>query len=387
MSSLSFADVRLNYDPAAPQQRFRDAGLEAAFLSPSEQLPKAPTWPEGGAPQAVPLTPAPSETDDLTRFRGYDAVVVTWTSAEASALAALMTPSQPINTWYEYRHGIDAYIPLVTGKDAPFNDSSAEMQRYYHSLGLYFPCQIGNAKVLLIKSGLHLAYDGPATPVKKLMAEIATAVKPKVFITTGTSGGIGADVLLGDVIVGGKVRFDCTAQFKGEPWHDESFTASTLPSGGVTAATPALLQLNASRIPNARSTPKIWCAPTDTIVTTDCFAFDDSTDHYKLQGLGQVCEMGDAMVASALQGIEGLSWYAVRNASDPQIKNPTNNLKQAEQEAAQIYAKYGGLTTAGSVITTWAILRAATATGAHLEQEKPGFKLGRLPRERTPQLT
>ena len=93
------------------------------------------------------------------------------------------------------------------------------------------------------------------------------------------------------------------------------------------------------------------------------------------------------MVASALQGIEGLSWYAVRNASDPQIKNPTNNLKQAEQEAAQIYAKYGGLTTAGSVITTWAILRAATATGAHLEQEKPGFKLGRLPRERTPQLT
>ena len=212
MSSLSFADVRLNYDPAAPQQRFRDAGLEAAFLSPSEQLPKAPDWPEGGAPQAVPLTPAPSETDDLTRFRGYDAVVVTWTSAEASALAALMTPSQPINTWYEYRHGIDAYIPLVTGKDAPFNDSSAEMQRYYHSLGLYFPCQIGNAKMLLIKSGLHLAYDGPATPVRKLMAEIATAVKPKVFITTGTSGGIGADVLLGDVIVGGKVRFDCTTQ-------------------------------------------------------------------------------------------------------------------------------------------------------------------------------
>jgi uridine phosphorylase len=387
MSSLSFADVRLNYDPAAPQQRFRDAGLEAAFLSPAAQLPKVPAWPEGGAPQPVVLTPAPAETDDLTRFAGYDAVVVTWTSAEASALAALMTPSHPINTWYEYRHGIDAYLPLVTGKMAPFNDSSAEMQRYYHSLGLYFPCQIGGAKVLLIKSGLHLAYDGPAIPVKKLMAEIATAVKPRVFITTGTGGGIGADVLLGDVIVGGKVRFDCTTQFKSEPWHDASFTASALPSGGVTAATPALLQINASRIPNARSTPKIWCAPTDTIVTTDCFAFDDSTDHYKLQGLGQVCEMGDAMVASALQGIEGLSWYAVRNASDPQIPNPTDNLKQAEQEAAQIYAKYGGLTTAASVITTWAIVRAATAVGARSQPEKPGFKLGRLPRERTPQLT
>ncbi len=387
MSSLSFADVRLNYDPAAPQQRFRDAGLEAAFLSPTAQLPTVPTWPDGGAPKAVPLTPAPAATDDLTRFKGYDAVVVTWTSAEASALAALMTPSNPVNTWYEYRHNVAAYVPLVTGKKAPFNDSSAEMQRYYHSLGLYFPCEIGSAKVLLIKSGLHLAYDGPATPVKKLMAEIATAVKPKIFITTGTGGGIGADVLLGDVIVGAHVRFDCTTQFKNEPWHNASFNASALPTGGVSAATPALLKTNASRIPNARSTPKIWSASSDTIVTTDCFAFDDSTNHYGLQGLGQACEMGDAMVASALQGIAGLSWYAIRNASDPQIPNPTKNLKEAEQQAAQIYAKYGGLTTAGSVITTWAIVRAATTTGGSTHPEKAGFKLGRLPRERDPQLT
>jgi hypothetical protein len=114
MSSLSFADVRLNYDPSAPQQRFRDAGLEAAFLSVSAQLPTAPAWPED-APRAVPLTPAPAETDDLTRFKGYDAVVVTWTAAEASALAALMTPSHPTSSWYEYRHGVKAYEPLVTG--------------------------------------------------------------------------------------------------------------------------------------------------------------------------------------------------------------------------------------------------------------------------------
>jgi hypothetical protein len=381
MSALSYADVRLNYDPAAPQQRFRDAGLEAAFLNPSAQLPKAPAWPEGGAPQPIDLTPTPKATDDLTRFHGYDAVVVTWTSAEASALAALLTPSHPISAWYEYRHGVAAYETLVTGKMAPFNDSSAEMKRYYRSLGLYFPCEIGNAKVLLFKSGLHLAYDGPATPVKQLMREIATAVKPKALITTGTGGAIGADVLLGDVIVGAKVRFDCTTQFKNEPWHNESFSASALPPGGVSAATPALLQMNASRIPNARPTPKIWADSSDTIVTTDNFAFDDSTDHYGLQGLGQVCEMGDAMVANALQGISGLSWYAVRNASDPQIPNPTDNIKEAEQQAAQIYAKYGGLTTAGSVITTWAILRAASASLVMSHAQSTGFKLGRLAHE------
>ena len=383
MPKLSFSDVRLNYDPSAPQQRFRDAGLEAAFDNPSAQLPSAPPWPAGSAPQPISLTPIPTPADDLSRFKGYDAVVVTWTAAEAAALAALFTPAHPISAWYEYQHGVAAYLPLVTGANSPFNDSSSEMARYYHSLGLYSPCQIGNAKVLLFKSGLHFAYDGPATPVKKLMTEIAQAVSPKVFITTGTAGAIGANVLLGDVVVGGSVRFDCTTQFKTEPWRDAAFTPSPLPPGALSAMTPALLQLNASRVPDSRSTPKIWSAATDAIVTTDCFAFDDSTDYYKLQGLGRVCEMGDAMVASALQGIPGLAWHAIRNASDPQIPNPNHNIEEADQQAAQIYAKYGGLTTAGSVIATWAVihsgisLRPEASSGGKAAQAS-GFKLGRI---------
>jgi uridine phosphorylase len=377
IAKLGLADVRLNYDPAAPQQRFRDAGLEAAFMEPRAQLPSAPAWPADGVPQPILLKPAPAPTDDLSRFKGYDAVVVTWTAAEASALAALLTPDHPTSAWYEYRHDIDAYLHLVTGSKAPFNDPSKEMARYYHSLGLYFPCQIGSAKVLLFKSGLHFAYDGPATPVKKLMAEIAQAVGPKVFITTGTAGAIGADVLLGDVVVGGSVLFDCTGQFKGQPWHHAAFIPSPLPAGALGAVTPALLEVNASRVPNSRSTPKIWDGPTDAIVTTDVFAFDDSTDYYKLQGLGRACEMGDAMVASALQAFPGLSWHAIRNASDPQIANPNHDIKQADQEAAQIYAKYGGLTTAASVITTWAVILAST-TLKPTSDKHSGFKLGRL---------
>jgi hypothetical protein len=382
MTKLSYSDVRLNYDPSAPQQRFRDMGLEAAFATPSAQLPTAPPWPAGGAPTPIVLTPAPKPTDSLSRFKGYDAVVVTWTAAEAAALAALFTPGHTISEWFEYRHGIAAYLPLVTGAKSPFNDSSSEMARYYHSLGLYFPCQIGSAKVLLFKSGLHLAYDGPATPVKKLMAEIAEAVGPKIFITTGTAGAIGADVLLGDVVAGGSVRFDCTGQFEAEPWHDEAFTPSPIPAGVLDSIDPALLALNAARVPNARPTPKIWHGPTDAIVTTDIFAFDDSTDHYKLQGLGRVCEMGDAMVAMALQGMDNIAWHAIRNASDPQIPNPENNIEKADQQAAQIYAKYGGLTTAASVIATWAVIRAGTPT-----QQSTGFKLGRLAPVRVPEFS
>jgi len=384
---LTYADVRLNYDPSAPQQRFRDAGLEAAFEEPSALLPTVPKWPDDGVPKPIDLSPAPQPTDDLTRFEGYDAVIVTWTSAEAAALATLMTPGHPVSEWYEYRHDVDAYIPLVTGDNAPFNENSAEMARYYHSLALYFPVIIGSAKVLLMKSGLHLAYDGPATPVKKLMAEIAAAVKPKIFITTGTGGGIGADVKLSDVIAGGIVRFDSTTQFKSEPWAHASFNAAPLPAGAMAAITPELISLNAARIPGARTTPKIWDAPANAIVTTDCFAFDDSTDYYKLQGLGQVCEMGDAMVASALQGIAGLAFHAVRNASDPQIPNAKNDIKAADQQAAQIYAKYGGLTTAASVVTSWAIVYAASKAVSNKakvdsQHDVETFKLGRQAPER-----
>ena len=386
--ALTYADVRLNYDPSAPQQRFRDAGLEAAFEKPSALLPTTPPWPADGAPKPIALSPIPQPADDLTRFKGYDAVIVTWTSAEAAALAALMTPDHPISDWFEYRHDIAAYIPLVTGHNAPFNDNTPEMARYYHTLALYFPCTIGSAKILLMKSGLHLAYDGPAIPVKKLMSEIAAAIEPRIFITTGTGGAIGADVLLSDVIAGGIVRFDCTGQFKNEEWAHASFDASPFPAGTLDAIAPALLSLNASRIPGARPTPKIWSAPANAIVTTDTFAFDDSTDFYKLQGLGQVCEMGDAMVASALQGIPGLMWHAVRNASDPQIPNPNHDIKAADQQAAQIYAKYGGLTSAASVITSWAIVYAASKAAlfnrrigsTHVET----VKLGRTAPEHAP---
>jgi len=129
---------------------------------------------------------------------------------------------------------------------------------------------------------------------------------------------------------------------------------------GLAAITPALTSVNAARIPGARPAPQIFSASTDAIVTTDFFAFDDSTNHYGLQSLGRACDMGDAMVAQALQPAAGLAWYAIRNASDPQMPNPTGNMTKANEDAASIYAKYGALTTAASLIATWAVIKAAT---------------------------
>ena len=352
-------DLRLNYDPEFPQERFRKLGVEAALKSSTGRLPSTVPWPDTSKPVPAPLAKAPAETDDLSKFAGYDAIVVTWTAAEAAALAAMLVPDYLPSRWYEYRHGVADYIPLVTGGDAPFNDKTADMARYYHSLGLYFPCTIGKARVLLFKSGLHLDYDGPHYPVRKLMAELAAAVRPKLFITTGTGGGIGKQVALGDVVVAAKVRFDCTTQFKSESFAKAAYSTSALPAGAIAAVTPDLTRVNAARVEGGRKIPKIWSGGQSTIVTTDFFGFDDSTNYYKLQGLGQACDMGDAMVADALQQSRDIRFYAIRNASDPQISDPSGNIKAAKKTAGEIYSKYGVFTTAASAIASWAVIDAA----------------------------
>jgi hypothetical protein len=358
--AIAIEDLVLNYDPEFPQERFRSAGLAAALKSSSGRLPGPVPWPPGHGPTAEPLDPEPADTDDLSRFAGCDAVIMTWTAAEAAALAALFTPDYLPSRWYDYRHNAEAYVPLVTGGLAPFNDKRADMARYYRSLGLYFPCRVGRARVLLFKSGLHLAYDGPATPLHKLVVQIVQTVKPKMLITTGTGGAIGADVALGDVVIATHTRFDCTTQFKAKPWATASYATSPLPSGTLARITPDLTRVNALRIPGARPMPTVWAAEApDVIVTTDFFGFDDSTDHYKLQGLGRACEMGDAMIGNAMQDVPGTAWYAVRNASDPQIPNPTGDIRAAEHKAGQIYAEWGAFTTAASAIASWAIIDAA----------------------------
>jgi nucleoside phosphorylase len=357
--NINVDDLILNYDPEAHQERFLQAGVEAASLGSEDRLPATVPWPAASKPVPVVLDPVPAETDDLSRFTGYDAVIVTWTSAEAAALAALLTPGHPVSTWYEYRHNVAEYVPLVTGPMAPFQDDTPDMARYYHSLGLYFPCTIGPARVLLLKSGLHLDYDGPAVPVRKMIAELLQTVQPKLFITTGTGGGIGAEVALGDVVIAGRVRFDCQTQFKNAGWVGGPYNTSSLPTGSLEAITPALTRVNAAKVVGGRATPKFWATATDTIVTTDFFGFDDSTDFYKLQGNGAcACDMGDAMIGLVMQDFPDIAWHAIRNASDPQIPNPTNDIQTAKLQAGEIYTRYGAFTTAASVIASWAIVDA-----------------------------
>jgi len=74
-----------------------------------------------------------------------------------------------------------------------------------------------------------------------------------------------------------------------------------------------------------------------------------------------VWKISDAMLAMALAGFPGVEFHSIRNASDPQIPNPTGNIETANKQAGQMFSKYGPFTAAGSAIATWAVLSAKFA--------------------------
>ena len=325
--------------------------------SAQKTLAAAPVpWPAAYAPQAAPPARPPNPDDPLPPS---DVLVVTWTAGEARTLADLMTGGN-FEDWYSYKSNVAAFIPKVTGPRAPFNDDSAQMRRYYHTLGVYCPFRIGSITGIALKSGLHMAYDGPAMPVVDLWRQLVAQARPKLLITTGTGGGIGADVQLGDVVIAAATRFHLTGELKDEPFAKTSYPTS---AAGLDVAkmraliTDDLLRPNGEKLKVPRVPKMIYPADGVDVVSTDVFAFDDSTNHFGLQGLGKCCDMGDATLGLALSKLEsGTSWVAIRNASDPQIPNPGNSLETAKQVAEDIYGEYQCVTTAGSVVATWATI-------------------------------
>ncbi len=115
-------------------------------------------------------------------------------------------------------------------------------------------------------------------------------------------------------------------------------------------------------MPAAGRPPKIFNRPVaavkDTeIVTTDFFAFDDTSNTFGIEGLGLAVEMGDAVLGMVVKqmGAKAAKWAAVRS-SDPQIDSAGLTKKEAATKAAGIYERFGYWTTIASAITCWALI-------------------------------
>jgi nucleoside phosphorylase len=308
-------------------------------------------WPSDSAPIPEKLTTY-SANNSLPKC---DVLIVTWTVEEAKALSDVLTPGYNSKTgWYAYTKGYTDYKSMFTAISP-----AIESKR----LGSYFVTNIGKKKVLCFKSEVHMSTDSIQLPIQKLWQQIISDVTPKIVITTGTAGGIGANANLGDVVISKKVRFDCTKKFKSQPFATQQYKATNnLKTPKPDTLIKKLLAANSNQLPTGSPTPSFF-DDTDSynkaagIVTTDFFAFDNIQNTYGLQKLGSAVEMGDAVLAMVCKqiGKSAPEWICIRNASDPEIKDDTT-IQEQKKKAAQIYEQYGYWTTVCSAIACWAFV-------------------------------
>jgi len=338
----------IDFDSEAPSGREFLAFSTSTGLSRFTDL----TWPKGLAPK----------TGDAPRGRSgaplprADVLVVTWTVDEGHALSRVLTPGKDSrNDYRPYTHN----YPSIARKLRP-GCPAREAKR----LGAYWTTTIGGKSAVVVKSDSHMSQDGPQLPNREIWAQMITEVQPKLVITTGTGGGIGKEFEVGDVIVSPVVRFDCISKFKREPFHEAHYS-SMRPKTTYFGAINRLISTNAGQLPkdNKRAPKIVQVSPdalSSSVVTTDFFGFDTSDNHYHLQKLGDLSEMGDAVLGLVVSEMKTKAppWISVRNVSDPQIEAAGLTLKQQTTMAAQIYKGFGRWSSVCSAIVCWALIAA-----------------------------
>jgi nucleoside phosphorylase len=222
--------------------------------------------------------------------------------------------------------------------------------------------KIGAVEVLAVKSELHLATDGVSAPLVALWQQMVSEAKPKLVITTGTAGGIGAATQLGDVFVVTNAKFNCDKAFKDKPWAQRLFAGPRVKAGGHAKTFDALVAPNAGRLsPVATRPPKLtFGAAQGGVETVDYFGFANTADSFGIvrnYPHARTEEMDDATLPLALADLANPPrWCSIRNASDPQVSTDIGDLKAQARWANQIYKRYGYWTSVGSAIATWAVI-------------------------------
>jgi hypothetical protein len=229
---------------------------QAAKQSALDSSSRAQAWtdipfPTGTAPSILPDSPTAS-------LPAADVVLITYTTDEANAMAAVLTPGflaippkkSTVPAWTSYTHEYASYVPDLLRGSSPALDS--------HNLGLYKLVQLAAKRVLCFKSSLHLARDGKSIPIMRLVQQIHSEPGAGLIITTGTAGGIGASVQLGDAAITNTCRFDLVRMFASEPFNGSGVTRTfqLKDPSYLGIANHKLIGVNANRLSSAPIPPK-----------------------------------------------------------------------------------------------------------------------------------
>lgn len=343
----------IDFDSEGPEGAAFFAFSKATGLSRFAEI----KWPDKLEP--TPKTPA-RRGGKLPKAK---VLVVTWTVDEGHALSRVLTPGKDSRDDYlPYKRNYASLARYMT-KQSPVVKSGR--------LGAYWSTTIGGNEAVIFKSESHLSQDTDKhVPKNKIIPnalvwkQIIDDVEPELVITTGTGGGIGEQLEVGDVIVSPIVRFDSRKWLKDTPFAESHYHSIAAQTKFYLDA-KQLFKYNSHQLPsdNARLPDIVTVSPnqlSSSVVTTDFFGFDTSDDYYGLQGLGDISEMGDAVLGMVAAEMKSAAprWLAVRNVSDPQIEADGLSLKQQEDIAASIYKGYGRWSSVCSAIVCWALIAA-----------------------------
>jgi nucleoside phosphorylase len=348
-------------------------GAAALVASTTGATVKDISFPKGLAPAPAPIHPAPDPNDSLPHV---DVIAMMDTAAEARAMAGVLTPGIQDTDWYHYAKNFQKqFLPLI-GPHGP--------SRMSRRLGSYFVTEINKLKVLVYKTELHMHEDALqlkdgsySLPIKDMLAQMIADAKPRVFLTTGTSGGVYCSMHLGDVVVSRAARFNCMKDFETAPFNHKTFQSNwTIPVSHMVDA-QKLMRNYATHLTGryepkgAPPNPKCGCSPEaypaqihfdgkegipafHPILTTDIFEFGTTMNN--LDRLGMAVEMDDACLGLACSEMNAPPhWACVRNLSDPTINGQLDQ-KLQESCAEYYYTKFGYWTTVMSALATWAIV-------------------------------
>ena len=323
-----------------------------------------------------------------------DVVILTWTTAEWSALDQVFLSSQtPRNisdwewkeTWQPYTRGAAAY--------------SAD-PRSGALWGLFQLVRIVDQshrpwRVLLFKANSHLAHPPWIGGLSAMLRCILEDVKPDRIYSIGTAGGSRLGELLGDAVVTNAALLDLQRpQNAADADNGSMFRCQTwFPTGSLVAevqrsllyrmnriVTPDALtelftQLQAKHVgdpsvagltlgdllndpvrPEKLGAPAVRLMKDVTLLTTDFYyiAGGDGADAYSF------LEMDDAVIAREAERV-GVRYAFVRNVSDPVVPNRTLSGKPISDAVRSdwsglIYNRYGFQTSYNGALATWATI-------------------------------
>jgi nucleoside phosphorylase len=326
-----------------------------------------------------------------------DIAVLTWTSAEWSALDQVFLDSttERFPASRDFERSWDTFVySRDVGSDATDNQTNP-LWGYYRLAKV--PTVGGNQlTALLFKCGAHLAHPPWIEGLSQMVSQIITDAQPSVLYSIGTAGGTRPDVRLGDVVItdsadirlqnpentgsplGGQhvssaVAFQ-TGPLLGDTQSklcfslDQAVTDAVLENvfHQLTVKVPAASSFKLTDLLNDAINPANLQAPSalpmagTPLLTTDYYYIatgDDSTQW-------SVLEMDDGVVG-AVAAQHGVDFVFVRNVSDPLVPDATSGGTAIASDvrdgwSSLVYNSFGIYSSFNGALVTWAMIAGAS---------------------------